>query len=383
MSDAGRAMVQGDSMAGDSPPHESWIAVLGRQDAPVDGVEDYCTFLGLALTSRGVDLKRTRVRWIETGRMSALRQLRRSCDAWRGKWVLVQYTALGWSRRGFPFYVLLVVLTLRQRGVRCAIVYHEPWGVSGGNPWIGRIRRISQDWVVRMLHRLASKSIFADPLATIPWLSKGDPKAAFIPIGANIPEPQPRLVSKEGSNGTHKTIAVFCLSEKPHLLQELDDIAVAVRSASKNGKNVRVLFVGRGTETAEDEISRVFRDTRVDVLNLGLANAENVSQALAESDAMLCVRGRIYPRRGSAIAGIACGMPIVGYAGEAEGTPLADAGLVLVPYRDAEALGVALSSVLNDPVFSRELGDRSLRAQRTHFSWDLIADAFIRCLHTQ
>jgi hypothetical protein len=54
---------------------------------------------------------------------------------------------------------------------------------------------------------------------------------------------------------------------------------------------------------------------------------------------MLCVRGKLFPRRGSALAGIACGLPIIAYAGATEGTPLAEAGIELVPYRDCEVLG--------------------------------------------
>jgi glycosyltransferase involved in cell wall biosynthesis len=106
-------------------------------------------------------------------------------------------------------------------------------------------------------------------------------------------------------------------------------------------------------------------------------DAAQVSDVLAQSDAMLCVRGRVYHRRGSAIAGIACGLPIVGYAGETNGTPLDNAGLVLVPYRDARAAGAALSRVLQDADFHRELQEKSMRAQRQYFSWTLIATAFV------
>jgi hypothetical protein len=37
------------------------IALLGRQDTPTDGLEDYCTFLGEALSRRGVGLQKFRV----------------------------------------------------------------------------------------------------------------------------------------------------------------------------------------------------------------------------------------------------------------------------------------------------------------------------------
>lgn len=373
-------MIDSSSTNVESPRHETWIALLGRQDRPVDGVDDYCTFLGHALASRGIELKKCRVQWFELGRLRALRQLWRECAEWRGKRVLVQYTALSWSRRGFPLYALAAVAILRRCGARCAIVFHEPQGVSEPGKLVGRIRRASQNWVARQLHSLAAGSIFAEPLATIPWLAHNNAKAVFIPIGANIPEPRTKLDSDASRNGAQRKVAVFCLSDEPNVLLELHDIAVASRKAATNGTEVQVLFIGRGTTSAEATIAQAFRDVPVDIANLGLLSAENVSDTLAACDAMLYVRGKVCPNRGSAIAGIACGMPIVGYAGGVEGTPLAEAGLALVPYRDAGALGDALLRVLCDPVYFRELRDRSVRAQRTHFSWDVIAGAFINFL---
>jgi glycosyltransferase involved in cell wall biosynthesis len=357
-----------------------WFALLGKQDTPVDGVDDYCTFLAKALARRGVELKKVRVPWFERGRFSALVHLWRGREMWRGHWILVQYTALSWSRRGFPFYALAIVALLRQGGARCAIVFHEPQGVADSEKLVSRIRRAFQNWVARRLHASSSRSLFADRLETIPWIKTNDPKAAFIPIGANIPEPSVKFEDSTRGNGRQRSVGIFCLSDEPNLLLELNDVAVAAGKAAQNGSKVRVVFMGRGSTQAEPHIARLFRDVPVEISNLGIVAAENISDTLAGCDAMLCVRGKIYPNRGSAIAGIACGMPIVGYAGGAEGTPLAKAGLVLVPFRDSEALGEALVRVLNDPVYSRELREKSLRAQQTYFSWDVIADSFIRLL---
>jgi glycosyltransferase involved in cell wall biosynthesis len=91
---------------------------------------------------------------------------------------------------------------------------------------------------------------------------------------------------------------------------------------------------------------------------------------------MLCVRGPLYPRRGSALAGIACGLPIVGYAGEADGTPIAEAGVELVPYGDQQALAEALERVLVDQALWQRLHHKSLEAQKRYFSWELIAEKF-------
>ena len=141
---------------------EMWVALLGRRDIPTDGVEDYCTFLGAALAQRDITLQNVRVPWAEEGWPRALGQLWRQSGAWCQSWVLLQYTAMGWSRRGFPFGALAALAILRRRGVRIAVVFHEPFR-QGGSRWIDRLRGACQDWVVRRLYRGATKSNFRGP----------------------------------------------------------------------------------------------------------------------------------------------------------------------------------------------------------------------------
>src|ERR1700722_3838251 len=164
-----------------------WIALLGRPDKPTDGVEDYCAFLARALQDRGTPMDLVRVRWMEKGWLLGLWELWRRSAGWRGQWVLLQYTALSWSRRGIPFGALATLAILRRRGVRCAVVFHEP-NRQGGSNLLQSGRGACQDWVIRKLYDRASKSIFTVPLETVAWLPAGEDKAAFIPIGANIPE---------------------------------------------------------------------------------------------------------------------------------------------------------------------------------------------------
>jgi glycosyltransferase involved in cell wall biosynthesis len=351
----------------------SLVALLGRRDTPVDGVEDYCAFLGEALSRRGVEFTQARVNWVDRGWAGALRQLRREAAGWRGRWVLLQYTALGWSKRGFPFWAVIVLRLLRRRGARTAVVFHEPY--RQGERWprlIDRIRGRCQDWVIRKLYEDCQTPIFVDPLATITWLPKTDRKSIFVPIGANIPEPAMRAAAAREERGTPKTVAIFCLTEPPQMQTEIGDIAHAVLYAAGRIPGMRVVFFGRGSAEAREEIERAFSGATVEVRNLGLLSAAEISETLAGADAMLCVRSRITPRRGSVMAGIACGVPIIGYAGAAEATPLGEAGIEFVPYRDRGALAGALSKILEDSNLRTSLRERSLLAQRKYFSWDAI-----------
>ena len=253
-----------------------WIALLGRRDMPTDGVEDYCIFLGRGLCSQGIELERVRVPFLDRGWFGALRQLWRDSAAWRGQWVLLQYTAFSWSRRGFPFPALLVLAVLRQRGARVAVVFHEPRRQGYGRRWIDRLRGTCQDWVIRQLYRAAAKSVFTVPLKTISWLPKGETKAAFIPIGANIPDRFNRgdasvLVDRQ------KTVIVFGVTGAPTMNDEVQEIAAVMRETTRRLGPTRLLVVGRGSVEAREQLGRHSmgrRGSRV----LGILTAECVSE---------------------------------------------------------------------------------------------------------
>jgi glycosyltransferase involved in cell wall biosynthesis len=353
----------------------SVVALLGRRDKPTDGVEDYCTFLGRALSQRGLKLDLARVSWFERGWIPALWGLWRESAAWRGSWVLVQYTGMGWSRRGFPVGVLAALAILRGRGCRCVVVFHE-FSRQGGNAgWIDRIRGGCQQWVIEKLYRGSTKCIFTVPVETVGWLPQRDSKATFIPIGANIPERLDRRPGP-GAVGQQKTVIVFGVTGAPRAAGEVEEIASVMREASKSFPALRLVVVGRGSSEVGKKIEAALWGSGVEVVVRGVLPAEEVSGEFERADALLFVRGPITLQRGSAIAGIACGLPIVGYGDGGSGGRLDEAGIEWSPWRDREGLVRALLHVLSDSARWTELHERSLRAQRNHFSWTRIAERY-------
>lgn len=350
------------------------IALLGQQDKPTDGVEDYCVFLGQALAEQGIELKRVRVPLAERGWMGALRQLRQESLEWSGKWVLLQYTALAWSRRGLPFAALAAVRILRGAGARVAVVFHEPT-CQGGLRWVDSVRGGCQNWVIRGLYRRAAKAIFTVPLDTVSWLPKVECKAAFIPIGANIPERISRR-SGLGPAGREKTVIVFGVTGAPEADREVEEIAGVIMGTSKAIKKLRLVVVGRGAVEAREKLERALEGANVGLVVRGVLPAEEIAREFGCADALLFVRGAITPHRGSAIAGIACGLPIVGYRNGSIGEPLKDAGIEWSPWRDREALVRGLVRILSDPSHWMDLHERNLNAQKNHFAWGRIAERY-------
>ncbi len=353
------------------------IGLLGRCDHPTDGVEDYCKLLERSLSPRGYSLTVIRLPWAAEGWLCSIRWLWRQCSSWKSQRVLVQYTSLMWSRRGFAIPWLLVLATLKVRGVRTVLVFHDPLPYPGKR-LVDRLRRTCQRVITRCGYGMADKSVLTVPLASVAWLPRSATKATFIPVGANVPPAVERLC--EPANG-HHTIAVFGITGNRQRAAEVADIAYVARTVARQLPHVRLLTFGRGSLEAAAELRDSLGEATVDYSALGMLPAEEITRVLASSQVALFVRGCLSTQRGSAIASIACGVPLVGYISPPLLGPLAGAGVVGVPPGDREALAAATLKVLKDSQLSSELRWRSAVAFQNDFCWESIATRFVEVLN--
>jgi glycosyltransferase involved in cell wall biosynthesis len=225
------------------------------------------------------------------------------------------------------------------------------------------------------LYRKAHRAIFTVPLETVSWLRKSETKGAFIPIGANIPQ---RVTHRAPSEPVEerKTVIVFVVTGAPNMLQEVKEISDVMREASKAIEKLRLVAVGRGTAEAKEQFEKALERSGVELVVRGILPAEEVALEFESAHALLFVRGPITQRRGSALAGIASGIPIVGYSDGSIDGPLKDAGIEWVPGGDKAGLARALIRVLTDPLRWRELHERNVWAQQDWFSWTRIGQRF-------
>ena len=355
------------------------IALLGRPDKPTDAVEEYCRYLGEALERHGWDLRVERVRWDERGWGSAQRALRRHARLWRETWVLVQYTALAWSRRGLPLRFPKVLKTLKVAGARVGVVFHdvEPFD---GKRVVDRLRRRVQLRVMREALRSSDMGIFTVPLEKLSWVRPHSGNAVFIPVGANFPTASD-AVSRNGIARDEKLgVAVFGITGGTATRKEVDEIVEAVRFAAAKVKGLRLIVLGRNTKDSEAELRKRLRDTSVELHVLGLLPVEDVVRSLAISDVLLFVRGHISTRRGSAIAGIACGLPVIASEGPETARPITEAGVAFYLPQKKGDLGEVLLRVLQDEHYRASLAQQSWVAQQQYFSWTAIAQKYAEFL---
>jgi glycosyltransferase involved in cell wall biosynthesis len=347
------------------------VALLGRPDAPTDALEDYCLWLGRDLTKFQWDLECVRFPWTR-GWFAALQWLWLQSREWRGRWVLVQYTAFAWSRRGFPVGLLPVLWILRHHGNRSVVVFHDP-APSSGNRWIDRLRRRIQLRVLRGSYRWSEHSVSTVPLEKVAWLPPSPKKATFVPVGANFSGAFGASDAVGTRRDLPKTVAIFGVTGGARTPPEVEAIAYTILHVAKCMPRLRLLVMGRHADDAEAQLRTALAGSSIDLEIHGILPAEILKRKLREADVLLFVRGGISSRRGSAIAGIVCGLPVIAYSCHETAPPVTDAGVVLVPEGDRDALADALERVLGDDVLRAELSRRSAAARDRYFSWESIA----------
>ncbi len=304
---------------------ERCVALLGRPDRPTDAVEDYCRYLGGAMENHGVSLEPMRMNWATKGWREVLREVRKKAEEQRGCWFLVQYTALAWSRRGFALRLPELMRSLKQRGARCAVVFHDasPYGGS----------RLIDQWA-----------------------------------------------TEKNKAGGAATLCVFSVSPDSAGRDEVELIALAVRYAAQEIGSLRLVVVGRNSGEAGRQLQQKLIHAPVEVIVHGILTGDEIVRVLGTCHAMLFTRGQISSRRSSAIAGIACGLPIIAPQGSETAPPTSEAGVVLLPAGARSEFGPALVRVLTDDAYRESLAERSRRAQERYFSWSAISAQYVKSL---
>jgi glycosyltransferase involved in cell wall biosynthesis len=256
-----------------------------------------------------------------------------------------------------------------------AIVLHDPVPCSGRR-LIDRLRRASQLFVLRRAHASAERSIFTIPTDRAGWLADGASNATtFIPVGANFAGTQRQ--NRTRGPGEPLTVAVFGVTGGERGEHEVRAIAQTMASVCKYVPRLRLTVMGRGGDEAAALLRSELQGVPIELDVNGVLAAEGVERKLRDSDVLLFLRDGISSRRGSGIAGIVCGLPVVAYACAETAPPITEAGVLLAPQGNVPAVAEALKRVLTDASFRMELRERSARANERYFSWRAIAGRFV------
>lgn len=352
-----------------------WIALLGRKDEPTDALEDYCGLLAAALENKGYTLEVLRVPWAEQGWYRALKAVNKHLAQRHRSWLLVQYTSLAWSRHGIPLGFVALIRRLKKAGFRILVVYHDP-DAFGGERLRDRFRRRIQLAIFRHTARLADKVVTTVSTHNVNWMKSSaiQAKVLFVPVGSNLTtQPTRHQSTKEEV----PAIIVFGFSR---VQPEAELIALVAMRASKEIGPLHLIVFGRGATIVEGILRPMLDGSLVSLEAYGIVESDQAGLLFARASVQLFIRSGLSSRRGSGIAGIGHGVPIVGYYDAETAFPITEAGVRLVPVGDVESLIRELVLLLRQPFLREELRQRSLEAVQRYFSWDRIAEAYLSAL---
>jgi glycosyltransferase involved in cell wall biosynthesis len=331
---------------------------VGSRDTPTDGVRDFVDRLAGELHERSVGASTLEIPWPQLGWRRALRTL----PTVRGL-VLIQYTHLAWSRRGFSIGALRAHRALRRIGATVGTVFHDATPFAGRR-LRDRVRGAVQRAVVRRLAR-ASAIAFSTVEPDLVGVFAGiEPRPQFLPAGSNVPPSRPHPHAGDGF-----VVSVFSVTERDR--DEALMLAEIVQYAGRALRSVSLQVFGRGAMEAEKTLRSSIGaiPLRLD----GVIDAREVSSRIASSDALLFLRGDASSRRGTIVAAICNGVPVVAPEGPETGSAIRAAGVVLFPRGDEHAAADGLIRLGSDPRFAEQQRARQRRACETTFSWSAIA----------
>jgi glycosyltransferase involved in cell wall biosynthesis len=360
---------------------ERLIIVHGDRGHVVDGIRDHTSRIGQALSANRVPVAELRVR---TGGDGA-RRLGRSLPIWRrlrglrrSTVVVLQYSPFCYGRRGFAPWLPAYLLAMRigGRGPTVALMVHEP-----------HMPMVSWRWTLMGLWQrlqLAALRRSSDVVLTSiePWARSLAPRRPLrrtrhLPVGSNLPDARGlRGIERQHLEIGDGTLLVSCLGrDHPGWLGGY--VVDAVNAIARSGQAVALLNLGADTP----RLRRI--DSSVVVREPGYLEGETLAAKLAASDLFLApLSDGVSTRRGSLMAALQHGLPVVGTTG-----PLTDAVL-----RNASQ-ALRLTAVGDPGLFARaavRLGeDRAGRAAagvaarelyEREFDWPVLAEKLLAAL---
>ncbi|HUL35279.1 MAG TPA: hypothetical protein VL128_15450 [Candidatus Eisenbacteria bacterium] len=316
---------------------------------------------------------------------------------------------------------------LKSSGARVGVVYHDVEPYSSAR-LVDKLRRIAQTRVMRHALKLADLAVFTVPLYKLSWLPfvptnalYTDPYAPsnrkistdsyerhvlkmskqaferfearnkvadnpsptlqrchFIPVGPNLPIAEVATPRKHPSEVP--TVGVFSITGGEQGTRETETIVMAAKSVCKKLGRIRLLVFGRHAEIREASLRRGLQNTEVELSVEGLLAPTEIVARIRSCDILFFVRGGISTRRSSAIAGIACGVPMVAFVGPETSWPFPDAGVVLVSPDHPKELIDAANLLLTNTEFREGMALANCIVYQEHFSWVTIAHRYAAVL---
>ncbi len=372
------------------------VCLVSAEFPPLQGgVGDFTQELGLALMDLGAAVQvvtSTQASQLPDGRLSVRpimpgwgwgcwQKVRAEAEAWKADIINIQYQTAAYGMHPAINFLPLWLRT-RGEGVKTVTTFHDlrlPYLF----PKAGAVRR----WVTAALIRWSDAVIVTNRederiLATY----GGHRHRALIPIGSNIAPQPPQGYDRQAWRARRGVRPYETLLSYFGFLNDSKGGETLIRVLARMrdmGHPAKLLMVGGKVGTSDptnvayaEKVERLIAELGLNdaVLWTGFTAPEEVTANLMASDiCLLPYRDGASFRRGSFMAALAHGLPIVSTLPAVE-TPELRQGenILLAPPDDVEALAQRVLTLMADQDLRRRLGEEA--RQLSHlFEWEHIA----------
>lgn len=335
------------------------LSLVAQSGRCTDGVLDHASGLTKAMGDEGWRSELVVVDWRSEGFLRSLRKLRRRLRQTDADRVVVHYSHLAWSRRGFPFGFIALVAVLKSLGAEVFVWIHDPGRV--GPRLHHRVMSFVKGRGLVLATWMSDGSVVSVHPTCIDWISRRTRNVIYCPSAPIVGHHPWR-----GSNSL-PTVAVFGSAIGPLAKKAEAVTRVCTRLAQIVGQfELRLVGADDGSAAL---IADMLRGSGVQVRSTGHLDVEGIADALSSSTVLLVVREGLTPRSSTLSAALMCGLPVIGMTGDETCEPIFDAGTIIVDDSDWDAMAVAVGRVIADPVLAQELSERSHDVATDWFSW--------------
>jgi UDP-glucose:(heptosyl)LPS alpha-1,3-glucosyltransferase len=331
------------------------VVVYRRTGTPaeIDAIDEHSRKLVAALTAIGAPAS------YEPGGLTRL-----LASGSRPEWVLLQYNPFRFGRCGFAPMLVRDARRLRQIGVPVAVMVHEAWVDPVG--WRNRLIRAWQRAQLSELLRVTD-GVMATTASVAHELGQ---RAVHIPVATNIsPVPTSREDARAalGLDG-RLTVALFGRANPSRALGHAE-AAIAALAQAHGANNLTIMNLGADAPTVRVPLG-------VEVHTPGALPPDELSLRLVTSDLVLLpTTDGVSTRRGTVMAALAHGRPVLGLRGRNTDAVLARAegAMFLTPADDRAAFAEAAVELTRDPDRLRAIGAAGRELYESHFDWPATA----------
>lgn len=281
-------------------------------------------------------------------------------------WILLQYMPFSYGRWGFAPKLVRDAITLkRTTGALFGVMVHEAWVAM--DTW--------RTGVMGAYQRLQLRSLLL--IADVIFVSTGYLRAALgsravhVPVGSNItPIAKPRHEARRELGIADEFVVALFGTGNPHRVLKHPEAAISGLAAVRGAAKLRVFNLGAGAGPLQ-----VPSEVRVDTP--GGLPAHDISRHLLASDVLLLsFSDGISTRRGTLMAGLAHGVPVVGLRGISTDDVLTahPEAVVLTPVGDPVAFADAVLALTGDPQRLEQTGRAGAALYAECFDWPVIAE---------